>query len=655
MENRFGIKDFFQFLMLAAVIVLVLLAMKQFDRQYEQVRIIRSKTDQLNDDVLALKRRLDEGGFQAAPGSETGRSGGPRTLDVFASLVKAEKAEGFARGDWLVDNFGTKIGRLTPLVSTDLYQQWVEARVMETLATRDANTLKWVPLLAESWEVKDHTARWNEYVKPLKDKGLSPDALLKEVRKDPKAPLAMEMVFKLRRGVEFSDSTPMTADDVVFTFDWVRNTEVNAPRVRAYLENLKEVKALGSHEVYFSFTDPYFQSFETVVSLSVMSRKFYSRFTPNEFNERTGLLIGTGPYRLENPEDWTPGKSVELVRNRRYWGVEAPFDRLVYREIEDEAAEEVTFGNGEMDIYACQPEQYERLLKRPEILAMSQHFKYPSPLNGYTYVGWNQKRKKGSEWVSTPFDDKRVRQAMTLLIDRDRIGKEVFLGYATTASGPFNPDGPQSAPGLKPWPFDEKRGKELLAQAGFADRNGDGAIEGPDGKPFGFKLSYPSGSATFQRVVLFLKDSFARAGIKMEPDPMDWPVLLDRIKRGEFDACSLGWGGVIESDPYQIFHSSQIEDQGDNRTHYVNKKLDALIETARQTLDDDKRMTMWHEAHRILHEDQPYTFLFNRPSLVFLNKRMSNVETTKLGLNYVRLYPNPIPWFVPRPMQRYTR
>jgi peptide/nickel transport system substrate-binding protein len=623
MENRFGVKDFFVFVLLVAVIALLVLAMVQFDRQFKEVQAIKKQNNDLTRDLVAIQRQLARG--VVATGAGGGAAGvAPESMPLFAPLVKAERMPGFERGDWLVDNFGTKIGRLTPYIATDLYQQWVESRVMEGLATRDPDTLKFIPQLAEGWEI-------------------SKDGLT--------------FTFKLRQGVTFSDGSPFSSDDVVFTFDWLRNTEVNAPRVRAYFDKLKEVRANGPNEVVISFTEPYFMSFETVASdVRILSKQFYSRFTPQQYNERTGLLIGTGPYKLTDAENWSPGKPVELVRNERYWGVPPTFDRLIFREVEDESAEMVMFGNGELDIFACQPEQYEKLLKDERVVKMSQHLKYPSPLNGYSYIGWNQQRRQADgKLAPTPFADVRVRTAMSLMTDRERIAKEVFLGYGSVASGPFDPNGPQAAPDVKPLPFDEQKAKQLLAEAGYTDRNGDGTIDGPDGQPFRFKLSYPSASATYQRVVLFLKDSFARAGVTMEPDPVDWPVLLDRIKRGQYDACSLAWGGTVESDPYQIFHSSQISDQGDNRTHYVNKKLDEVIERARKTVNDDERAKLWHEVHRILHADQPYTFLFNRPSLVFINGRIANVGTSKLGLNYVRLNTTTVPWFVPKAQQRYTQ
>src|SRR5678815_2396834 len=90
----------------------------------------------------------------------------------------------------------------------------------------------------------------------------------------------------------------------------------------------------------------------------------------------------------------------------------------------------------------------------------------------------------------------------------------------------------------------------------------------PDGKPFRFKLTYPSGVAVWDKVVLFMKDAYARAGIVLEPDRIDWPVLVNRLNTSDFDAISLSWSSEPESDPYQIFHSSQIKDQGDNRTGY---------------------------------------------------------------------------------------
>src|SRR5205823_10202180 len=110
----------------------------------------------------------------------------------------------------------------------------------------------------------------------------------------------------------------------------------------------------------------------------------------------------------------------------------------------------------------CTPEMYDKLTADQRIMAFSQKFRYGTPYGGYSYIGWNEKRLVDGKEQNTVFSDKRVRKAMTMLIDRERMAKDIFRGYATVASGPFAPNGPQSDPEVKPWPYDEKAAKALL-------------------------------------------------------------------------------------------------------------------------------------------------------------------------------------------------
>ena len=173
-------------------------------------------------------------------------------------------------------------------------------------------------------------------------------------------------------------------------------------------------------------------------------------------------------------------------------------------------------------------------------------------------------------------------------------------------------------------------------------------LKNDKGEAFRFRLTYPANNATFERVVLFLKDSFAKAGVTMEQDPVDWPILQKKLDQRDFDAISLAWGGTPESDLFQEFDSSQIPDQGDNFMSYSDPKFDAVVGRARVMVDKPKRMQLWHEAHAILHEDQPYTFLFSRMSLRFIASRIENIHRSKLGLNYVYVFSMPMPWYVPK-------
>jgi len=128
--------------------------------------------------------------------------------------------------------------------------------------------------------------------------------------------------------------------------------------------------------------------------------------------------------------------------------------------------------------------------------------------------------------------------------------------------------------------------------------------------------------------------------------------MLENLHNKNFEATLLAWTGVIESDLYQIFHSSQIANNGDNRIGYSNPELDKLIEDARRTVDESKRMPLWQKAERILYEDQPYTFLVRNKRLAFIDKRIQNVQMTKIGLNIGLL---PLETYVPALQQKYTQ
>ena len=227
-----------------------------------------------------------------------------------------------------------------------------------------------------------------------------------------------------------------------------------------------------------------------------------------------------------------------------------------------------------------------------------------------------------------------------------------MLGYGEVAISPFNPRSHQHDTKLKPRAFDLKKARQLLADAGYQDANSDGVIEDQSGAPFEFELVYFQGSEDTKRIVLFLKDLYASAGILMKPKPTEWSVMLDLLSKRDFDAISLGWSSGIETDIYQMFHGKQIENNGDNFIGYKNPELDSLIDKARATVDEKQRMPLWQRAEGIMYEDQPYTFLMRRKTMAFIDKRIKNVEITKLGLNSSSV---PVEWYVPQTQQKYSQ
>jgi peptide/nickel transport system substrate-binding protein len=647
MENRFGVKDLFLFLLIGVLIVIVALAMKQNDRQYLVLEDIKDRLDDQLQELTTLNRNINR--LQTTGISLSANPSTPATdqslPDPFIYMKQAEAMPGYAQGDWFIEA-APNSDKITPLINGDTFGDAVNQLVMDGLVGQDEITLQSVPNLATSWQIQDNTKAYSQYRADQKAKGVT-DA---DLDKDPNLPWPLKITFQMRPGVVFSDGVPLTADDVVWTFNWIMNPQVDAARARSAIGRIKSVVATNDHEVVFTFREPYFDSLNLAGGMLIMPKHFYEKYSVDEFNKSTGLLMGSNAYRMEDPTSWSPGQDAVLVRNDRYWGEQPAISRIIYRVIDQDLARQIAFRNGEIDVYgdpivyAAQPEPYDRLLQDPSIAARTQHFVYDSPAGGYRFIAWNQQRG-GKPSV---FADKRVRQAMTMLMDRDRICKEIMRGYVTPISGPFYPLSKQINPDVKPLPFDVDGAKALLKEAGFKD-DGSGILKEPDGSPFQFKLTYPSGVPSYDEVALFLKDAFAKAGITLIPDSLDWSVFGERLKDRNFEAISLAWTTGIEDDIYQIFDSSQIADQGDNFVSYKNPDLDKLIEQARATVDPAVRMPLWKECHRIIADDQPYTFLFSRKSMTILDSRFKNVKVIPIGLN------SDSEWFVPLGAQKWEK
>ncbi|MHC4075363.1 MAG: peptide-binding protein [Planctomycetota bacterium] len=505
-------------------------------------------------------------------------------------------------GDWLVFRLGAEPATLNPITSKDLYASWVTGgSIFESLLEYDLDKVELKPLLAEWYEV-------------------SADGL--------------EITFHLRDDIHFSDGVSVTVDDVLFTYETIMNPGVDAANLASYYQNIKRVIKINVLTVKFIMAEPYFKSVAMIGGMPIIPKHIYKFSDPEEFNGQRFTLVGTGPYLFEK---WDVGREVVLTRNESYWGPKPKLKKIIFPVITNSLAAIQALRSGDVDYMRPDPEQFADLSKDEDFGKNFRSLMYWNPGAGYRFIGWN---------VDTPFfKDKRVRLAMTHIINRQEFLTHIVKGFGKLITGPFYVFGPQNDPNIKPWPYDPEKAKQLLDEAGWVDTDGDG-IRDKDGIPFRFNFMYVSKFPLHEQLAKLLRDEAAKVGISVVPDPYEWSVFNERLNNREFESVTLGWTGSIQEDPYQIWHSSQIAGRGSNHIGFSNPEVDAIIEEARRTFDDAERIKLYRRFHRILHEEQPYTFLLCRPSLRFLDKRFENVIVHKLGID-------PAEWYVPKEEQRY--
>jgi peptide/nickel transport system substrate-binding protein len=329
-------------------------------------------------------------------------------------------------------------------------------------------------------------------------------------------------------------------------------------------------------------------------------------------------------------DQWTPGEPLVLVRNERYWANPVPLERVVFRAINDELPRLTAYKNGEGDMITPSAPQFVTSNKDAQWVATNQNLNWVNMKSGNSFIAWNCGERNGK---LTPFHDRRVRLAMTHLLDREKMIRDVWAGIGMISKGSALPISPASNPNTKPWPFDLARAKQLLKEAGWEDRNNNGVIEDASGNEFVFEFTYSTGGEIAQRIALFIQDSCRGAGIRVTLRGVDWSVSDPIRKQRDFDAITMGWGAnAPESDPKQIYHSASIKDQGDNFAQWNNPEADRLIDAGRRELDFEKRQKIWHEFEEVMHNDQPYTWIRVAPFVRFVKPEIGNVNTYPKGL-----------------------
>jgi ABC-type transport system substrate-binding protein len=434
------------------------------------------------------------------------------------------------------------------------------------------------------------------------------------------------LVFHLRPDVKFHDGHVLDAGDVRFTYEAIMDPKNLSPRISDY-EPVKSVEAIDPLTVRIVYKRLYSPAFGTwgmgvlpehLLNHEALRKEAVRRDRdPETFSMRDSEFnrnpVGSGPFVFE---EWRSDQYITLSRFEHYWEGAPNYNRYVYRIIPDLITQEMEFYAGTVDTYSVRPHQVSRLQQDDRYQSFS------GLSFGYTFIGYNMRR--------APFDDRRVRKALSMAVDVDKIIKYVLYGQGEKITGPFVKQTDYYNHEVKPVPYDPAGALRLLEEAGWR-KNSSGWLE-KDGKRLQFTLITNSGNDLRKSIMTIVQDAWRQIGIDVRTDLLEWSVFIqERVDKADFDAIVLGWQMGIEPDLYQIWHSSQTNPHQLNFVGFSNPEADDLIVKIRQEYDHERQVEYSHRLHEIIAGEQPYTFLYVGKWTAVLDKRIVIKEVDEQG------------------------
>ena len=405
--------------------------------------------------------------------------------------------------------------------------------------------------------------------------------------------------FRLRRDVRWHDGRPTTAEDVVFTLETARDPDSGYPNAGQFAR-WKSVAAPDSYTVHVTF-ERHPEPLAGLPLTPIMPAHLLRDVPAGEMRTASynQAPVGNGPFRFVSA---APGDRWIFEANTNYpeaLGGRPNVDRLVWRVIPDNTAQMTALRTGEIDL-AVGP----RATELRQIDAEDGIRAIVKPANNYFFIGWNGRRP--------PLDDPRVRRALSMAIDRQEILTALRGGYGMLAAGPISPHHWAYDSTVTPLPFSVDSARALLAEAGLADRNGDGMVERADGRPFSIELKYPAQNPFNADVAEMVRADLTAAGVRVELRATEFGTMIEDVTSPQrnFDAVQLGWN----SDPdlahlRSLFHSESLGSAFQSAS-YSNPAIDSLIDRATATVSRDEARPLWRRVQQIMRDEQPWTFMF---------------------------------------------
>jgi peptide/nickel transport system substrate-binding protein len=414
-------------------------------------------------------------------------------------------------------------------------------------------------------------------------------------------------VFTLRPGLRFQDGTSLSADDVVATYESMRDPALGSPLASKYRE-IRSVEALDARTVRFTLDHP-FAPFLVDLIMGVVPARRQAAPSEHGFGRSP---IGAGPFRFES---WPDEEHLLLAANPDYWRGKPAIGHLLVQTVRDETTRVLQLMHGKADfcIGAVSPPLY-GVLGQSRILDI---LSVPGANTAYLMFQLDDPLLR----------DVRVRQAIASSIDREGIVRYKFLGHARLGASLLPPGNWALDEALEPPPYDPVKAARLLDEAGHPRL----------GTAPRFVLNYRTSTDRFRRsIAQVIASELEEVGIGIRLTPLEFGTFFQEIRKGSFQLASLKWP-VTEPDLLSwVFASWSIPTPdngytGANRGHYRSAELDTLLDRARVELRATDRREAYLEAQRIVARDLPYVILWHEDSTAVVRRGFRGFHVSPFG------------------------
>ncbi len=499
------------------------------------------------------------------------------TLTFMATLLAAAAAH----AETLTLAVPAPVTSIDPHYHTLTPNESLDSSIFERLVEMDATShLK--PGLAESWRlVDDHT--WE---------------------------------FKLRRA-KFHDGTEFTAADVAYSIDRIPRVRNSPASFQIYTRPIIGMDIVDDRTIRLRTAGVYPLLPTDLTQVFIIPHTLGPDAATEDFNSGKNA-IGTGPYKFVS---YRPGDRTELERFDGYWGEKPRWDHVTYRVISNDAARTAALLAGDVQFIEAVPTSDAANLRNDGRVKLAE-----SVSLRIIFITLDQSRDGPTPFVTgpngevlakNPLKDLRVRQALSMAINRPAIVDRVMEGAAIPA-GQFLPPGSYSyVENLKPPAYDPARAKALLAEAGF---------------PNGLRITIHGPNDRYvndARIIQTVAQMWSRIGVQTQVDAQPWTNFVGHANRQDYSAYLLGWGSSTgeASNPLRSLIAAFDAGKGfgaANRGRYNNPAVDALTEQALATADDAAREKLLQRATRLAMDDVAFIPLHNQ----------KNIWATRAGLTY---------------------